>query len=305
MPKVSRRKPPWLQVPLAGGDKHHHLKRDLRERKLYTVCEEAKCPNLGECWSSGTATLMILGEVCTRGCRFCSVASGNPKGVVDADEPSKCAEIVSRMNLNYAVITCVDRDDLPDGGAGHFAAVIDAIRAAKPDCFIEVLTSDYQGERASIEKVLNAKPDVFAHNLETVASLTPTVRDPRATYAQSLAVLQMVKEMEPRGITKSSLMLGLGETHDEVRQSMIDLREVGVDVLTLGQYLQPTRKHLSVQRFLPPDEFDLLADQARRLGFLYVAAGPLVRSSYKAGEFFLANLLAKQRALSVRGAMEV
>lgn len=299
------RKPEWLRISPPRGEKVHEIKQRLRGQKLYTVCEEAKCPNMGECWSEGTATIMILGDVCTRGCRFCAVSSGNPKGVVDAAEPEKCADTVEAMNLNYVVITCVDRDDLPDGGAAQFAAVIQAIRQRKPDCLVEVLTSDYSGNRESVAAIVDAKPDVFAHNLETVRSLTKRVRDPRAGYDQSLRVLEMVKEMEPERITKSSLMLGLGETHDEVLETMRDLRKAGVDVVTLGQYLQPNRKLLPVERYLPPEEFDVLAEQARKMGFLYVAAGPLVRSSYKAGEYFLANHLAKDKALRLRGVLEV
>ncbi len=305
MPSISRRKPPWLQVPLPGGDVHHDLKRSLRARNLHTVCEEAKCPNVGECWSSGTATIMILGEVCTRGCRFCSVKSGNPGGILDADEPKKCAEVVRAMNLNYVVVTCVDRDDLADGGAAHFADVIRAIHAEKPECFVEVLTSDYQGQRDSVAAILEAAPDVFAHNLETVEALTPRVRDPRASYRQSLSVLRMVKEIQPDRITKSSLMLGLGEDENQVRTTLHDMREAEIDVVTFGQYLQPSRKHLSVERFLAPEEFDRWAEEARSLGFLYVASGPLVRSSYKAGEFFLENHLAQKKALALRGVMEV
>jgi len=303
--KKRPRKPEWLRVRPPGGDVHHGIKKDLREKKLFTVCEEARCPNIGECWSEGTATIMILGDTCTRGCRFCAVSSGNPGGWLDPLEPKKCAETVTAMNLNYVVITCVDRDDLPDGGAGQFAKVIEAINAAKPSCFVEVLVSDYQGNRASIARVAEAGPDVFAHNLETVRRLTPRVRDPRAGYDQSLAVLAYVKELEPERITKSSLMLGLGETEDEILATMDDLRAVGCDVLTLGQYLQPTRKHLAVEEFLAPERFDALAMKARARGFLYVASGPLVRSSYKAGELFLANELARRKAYGLRGSMDV
>lgn len=299
------RKPEWLRIPLPGGDSHHGLKKDLREKKLYTVCEEAKCPNIGECWSQGTATIMILGEVCTRGCRFCAVTSGNPRGWLDPLEPQKTADTVAAMNLNYVVITCVDRDDLPDGGAEQFARVIEAVNQAKPDCFVEVLTSDYSGVQSSIRRVADAGPDVFAHNVETVRRLTPKVRDPRAGYDQSLDVLRYVKELEPRRITKSSLMLGLGETRAEIIEAMHDLRAADVDVLTLGQYLQPTRKHLDVVNYLTPEEFDALGEEARALGFLYVASGPLVRSSYKAGEYFLANELARRQAFEVRGSFEV
>lgn len=294
MTKGSIRKPEWLRVSRPGGDKVHDLKQRLRNLNLFTVCEEAKCPNMGECWSQGTATLMILGDVCTRGCRFCAVRSGNPRGLLDPQEPQKCAETVMAMNLTYVVITCVDRDDLPDGGAQQFARVIVAVRHKKPDCLVEVLTSDYCGQHSSIERILAAKPEVFAHNLETVERLTNSVRDPRASYAQSLRVLEMVKEIQPEQITKSSLMLGLGESTQELHATMADLRSVSVDVLTLGQYLQPTANHLKVVRYVPPEEFDALAEAARAMGFLYVAAGPLVRSSYKAGEYFLSNFVRKQ-----------
>ena len=299
--KRPMRKPEWLRVKSPGGDTHHGLKADLRDKSLFTVCEEARCPNIGECWSEGTATIMILGDTCTRGCRFCAVSSGNPGGWLDPLEPRKCAETVATMQLGYVVVTCVDRDDLEDGGADQFARVIRAINEARPSCFVEVLTSDYQGNREHIATVANAGPDVFAHNIETVRRLTPRVRDRRASYDQSLAVLAFVKELEPRRITKSSLMLGLGETEEEVVEAMKDLRAHGCDVLTMGQYLQPTRKHLEVVEYLPPERFDALAEQARALGFLYVAAGPLVRSSYRAGEFFLANELARRQAHALRG----
>jgi len=299
------RKPDWLRVPLPGSGEFHQIKTGLREKKLFTVCEEAKCPNIGECWSEGTATLMILGETCTRGCRFCAVSSGNPNGWLDPLEPAKCADTVVAMQLSYVVVTCVDRDDLEDGGAGQFARVIRAINEAQPDCFVEVLTSDYCGNRAAISQIVEAGPDVFAHNIETVRSLTPSVRDPRATYQQSLDVLAYVKELEPRRITKSSLMLGLGETRTQILETLADLRGVGVDALTLGQYLQPTRKHLDVQEFIAPEVFDDLADQARDMGFLYVASGPLVRSSYKAGEFFLKNELARRKAYELRDKLVV
>lgn len=294
------RKPEWLRVKAPGGDAIHDIKKRLRDQKLFTVCEEAKCPNMGECWNEGTATIMILGETCTRGCRFCAVKSGNPRGWLDPLEPRKCADTVLAMNLNYVVITCVDRDDLPDGGADQFAKTIQAVQLAKPDCLVEVLTSDYSGNRESIAIVADAGPDVFAHNLETVSRLTPKVRDPRAGYRQSLDVLAFVKEREPERITKSSLMLGLGETRDEILETLTDMRRVGVDVVTLGQYLRPTKKHLEVEAYLEPAYFDSLADEAREMGFLYVAAGPLVRSSYRAGEYFLANHLARRQAYNLR-----
>jgi len=301
----AQKKPEWLRVPLPGRGAYHEIKGRLREKGLFTVCEEARCPNIGECWQSGTATIMILGDVCTRGCRFCAVTSGNPGGFVDPREPERCAETVAAMKLRYVVITCVDRDDLPDGGAGQFARVIEAVRAARPECFIEVLTSDYRGDHQQIATVVGAAPEVLAHNIETVRRLTPRVRDPRAGYDQSLAVLAWVKQLEPERITKSSLMLGLGETRVEIMETLADLRAAGTDVLTMGQYLRPTRKHLPVDHYLAPEVFDELADRARELGFLYVASGPLVRSSYKAGDYFLANHLARQKAFALRGAMEV
>ena len=300
------RKPPWLKVPPPGGPTYRKLKATIGDEGLNTVCEEANCPNIGECWERGTATFMILGDVCTRGCRFCAVTSGNPRGWLDPLEPKKCADTVAAMNLRYVVVTCVDRDDLPDGGAGQFAAVIRAIRERKPDCFVEVLTSDYGGKREDIGRVLEAAPDVFAHNVETVKRLTPTVRDRRAGYELSLSVLAQAKQMEPKRITKTSLMLGLGETRDEILETLTHIRDARVDVVTLGQYLQPSRKHLAVASYLAPEVFDELAERAREMGFLYVASGPLVRSSYKAGEYFLANHLARERAYEVRGgAIEV
>jgi len=300
-----KRKPDWLRVKMGGGDTFHDIKRELREKNLYTVCEEARCPNIGECWRDGTATIMILGDTCTRGCRFCNVKSGNPKGFLDRDEPQKCAETVAAMNLNYVVITCVDRDDLPDGGAGQFARVIEAIREARPKCLVEALVSDYQGRKKDIALLADAAPDVFAHNVETVERLTPKVRDPRASYRQSLDVLAYVKAHEPKRLTKSSIMLGLGETREEILQTMADLRQAGVDVVTLGQYLKPSGKHLEVVEYITPEAFDELGERAREMGFLYVASGPLVRSSYKAGEYFLANHLAREQAYALRGVFQV
>ena len=305
MSVTTQKKPDWLRVRLPGGGSYHRIKGRLREKKLVTVCEEAKCPNISECWNGGTATLMILGEICTRGCRFCAVKSGNPKGALDPFEPQKCAETVSAMNLSYVVITCVDRDDLPDGGAAHFAAVIHAVRKTNPNCFIEVLASDYQGCPTSIATVSQANPDVFAHNLETVQRLTPKVRDRRASYEQSLGTLEYVKKLEPDRLTKSSLMLGLGESKTEVLEALHDLRHANVDIVTLGQYLRPSPKHLAVESYVAPEVFDELGEKARQMGFLYAASGPLVRSSYKAGEYFLSSHLARQKALKLRGAFEV
>ncbi len=260
----------------------------LRERGLFTVCEEARCPNLHECWGGGTATLMLLGGVCTRGCRFCAVTSGNPRGALDPDEPRKAAEAVALMELSYVVLTSVDRDDLPDQGAGQFAAAVGAVKAASPATLVETLIPDFRADRACLETLVAGGPDVVSHNLETVERLTPSVRDPRAGYRQSLDVLRLLREIRPALPTKSSLMLGLGEREDEVLAAMDDLRAVGVQFLTLGQYLRPTPKHLPVLEFVPPDRFEDYRVAGEERGFRYVASGPLVRSSYRAGEFYIA-----------------
>lgn len=290
-PVASPRKPDWLKVRAPGGARYADLKGLLKERSLHTVCEEARCPNIGECWAMGTATLMLLGDTCTRGCRFCAVATGNPRGKVDADEPRKTAEAVASLGLNYLVITTVDRDDLEDGGAAHLAETVRRVREASPKTRLEFLVGDFRGRRASLETLLACAPDVFAHNLETVARLTPTVRDRRASYRQSLDVLRTAREIAPRVPTKSSLMLGLGETDDEIREAMRDLRAAGVDFLTLGQYLQPSPKHLPVARFISPAAFETWRVEAEGLGFRHVSSGPLVRSSYKAAELAIRNLL--------------
>lgn len=289
--KVRSPKPAWLKVRAPAGDNYTRIKDLLGELKLATVCQEAKCPNIGECWSGGTATFMLMGEVCTRGCRFCNVKTGNPKGVIDAFEPEKVAYSISQMDLEYVVITSVDRDDLEDQGAEHFARTVRTIKKLSPDLIVEILTPDFRGERACVDTITDAKPDVFAHNIETVERLTPSVRDPRAMYRQSLRVLKMVKERDPERYTKSSLMLGLGETDEEIRQTLRDLREVGCDVVTFGQYLQPTPRHLSVVDYITPEKFAAWQAEAEGMGFLYVAAGPLVRSSYRAGEFFMKGIV--------------
>jgi lipoic acid synthetase len=289
-------KPGWLKVPIPAGPTVARLTRTLRERNLHTVCEEAHCPNMGECWDSGTATFMVLGDTCTRGCRFCAVkthARGNP---VDEGEPRKVAEACAAMGLRYVVLTMVDRDDLPDGGSAHVAATIGAIRSQDPGILVEALVGDFQGEDAQLDTVLAAGPQVFAHNLETVLRLTPRVRDHRCSYVRSLAVLRRAKELRPDVVTKSSLMLGLGEGEREVEQAMDDLREHGVDVVTLGQYLRPSLLHLPVREHVTPARFRALEQRALQKGFLYAAAGPLVRSSYKAAEFFLQGLLRRGRA---------
>jgi len=288
-------KPEWIKVRSAGGERYLELKELLKDLKLATVCQEAQCPNIGECWGGGTATIMLMGEVCTRGCRFCNVKTGNPKGVLDLEEPQKVAYAVSQMNLDYVVLTSVDRDDLEDEGSGHFAETVMRLKELSPSLIVEVLTPDFKGNEEFIGKIVSARPDVFAHNVETVERLTPRVRDPRAGYVQSLRVLELVKELDPSRFTKSSLMLGLGETEEEVRQTLRDLRTVGCDVVTFGQYLQPRPRHLPVEEFIKPEAFRRWQEEAEGMGFLYVASGPLVRSSYRAGEFFMKGVIEKRR----------
>jgi lipoic acid synthetase len=283
-------------VRLPGGPVHAGLKAILRERDLHTVCEEARCPNVGECWGGGTATFMLLGDVCTRGCRFCAVASGDPGGALDPDEPGKIAGAVRAMGLRYVVLTSVDRDDLPDQGAAHFAATVRAIKDVAPDVLVETLIPDFQGREDLLEILLASAPDVLAQNLETVRRLTRTVRDGRAGYEQTLTLLARTKAKRPQVVTKSSLMLGLGEREAEIDQALHDLRSHGVEVLTLGQYLRPTLQHVPVMEYVHPARFDALAERGRQLGFLYVAAGPLVRSSYRAGEYFIEHVLRERRA---------
>jgi lipoic acid synthetase len=289
------RKPEWLKVKLPSGENYKRLKQLTSTLGLNTVCEEAHCPNIAECWGGGTATFMLLGEVCTRGCRFCAVKSGNPNGFVDPFEPLKIAHALKEMNLNYIVLTSVDRDDLPDGGASHFAKTIEETRRLCPNLLIEVLTPDFQGDPAAIQEVVKAHPDVFAHNVETVERLQSVVRDRRANYRQSLSVLKLVKEMDPSIYTKSSIMLGLGETRDEVIQTMKDLLAVQVDLLAIGQYLRPSSWHIKVEEYVHPSTFEEFKRIGESLGFKFVASGPLVRTSYRAGEFFVENLIRKSR----------
>ena len=296
---AAERKPEWLKVRPPGGENFAHLKTLLRGLDLHTVCEEAHCPNVAECWGGGTATIMLLGDTCTRGCRFCAVTSGNPKGAVDPFEPAKVANAIAELGLTYVVLTSVDRDDLPDGGAAHFAQTVRAIKALDPDILVETLVPDFQGDPEAIRTVLGGGQDVFDHNVETVPRLQPIVRDRRANYEQSLFVLRHAKAVRPDVYTKSSIMLGLGETEDEVFETLRDLRAASVDIVTLGQYLRPSSWHLPVQDFVPPEAFDAYRRQAEDLGFLYAAAGPLVRSSYRAGEFFLESVLRRKGA--VRG----
>ena len=291
-------KPDWLKVRAPSGENYTRIKGLLGELKLATVCQEAKCPNMSECWSGGTATFMLMGEVCTRGCRFCNVKTGNAKiglPAVDPFEPEKVAFSISQMKLNYVVITSVDRDDMPDQGSDHFARTVKTIKKLDPNLIVEILTPDFRGDKNLVIHLASARPDVFAHNIETVERLTPSVRDPRAKYRQSLGVLQTVKEYDPKMYTKSSIMLGLGETDEEVLQTLTDLRAVGCDVVTFGQYLQPTEKHLKVIEYITPEKFKSWQNIAEGLGFLYVASGPLVRSSYRAGEFFMKGIINKNR----------
>ncbi|PIT99328.1 MAG: lipoyl synthase [Bdellovibrionales bacterium CG10_big_fil_rev_8_21_14_0_10_45_34] len=291
-------KPEWLRVKAPGGPQYTEIKSMLKDLNLATVCQEAKCPNIGECWSGGTATFMLMGEVCTRGCRFCAVKTGNPKGKIDLDEPKKVGWAIAQLKLDYVVITSVDRDDLPDEGAGHFAECIRTIKKYNPKLLIEVLTPDFKGNKDLIKVIVDEMPDVFAQNIETVEKLTKKVRDPRAGYQQTMDVLKAVKDFDETRYTKSSIMLGLGENEEEVVQTLQDLRNVGCDVVTFGQYLQPTKRHLKVERFYSPKEFDNWKVIAEQMGFLYVASGPLVRSSYKAAEYFMKGVIEKNRSSS-------
>lgn len=290
------RKPDWLRVRAPGGDSYTFLKKTLRERGLYTVCEEAHCPNVGECWGGGTATFMLLGDVCTRGCRFCAVTTGDPGGRVDAEEPRKLAESVSMLGLRYVVLTMVDRDDLADGGAAHVGECIEHLKVHQPELIVEALVGDFRGDGDAVDTVCESGVDVFAHNIETVEHLQRTVRDARCGYRQTLDVLAHARAHRLGPYTKSSIMLGLGETEPQIRATMRDLRGVGVDFLTLGQYLQPTPRHLPVKEWVTPARFDELRQMGEEEGFLYVASGPLVRSSYRAGEFFVESLVRERRA---------
>ncbi len=280
------RKPSWLKVPMPGGERYQKVKETLRTLKLHTVCQEASCPNVGECWGGGTATVMLMGDVCTRGCRFCHVKTAAHPPPLDPDEPRHLAEAIAALGLDYIVVTSVDRDDVPDGGAAHFA---EAIRRLKeiPRLLVEVLTPDFQGDAEAVRTVCRAGPDVFANNVETVRRLTPVVRDAKAGYDQTLAVLALARREFPRVVTKSSIMVGLGETDAELVETMKDLRAAGVEILTLGQYLRPSAWHLPVVEWVSPQKFAALRQAGLGLGFRYVAAGPLVRSSYRAAELFL------------------
>lgn len=284
-------KPPWLKVRAPGGERYNALKETFRSLDLHTVCEEARCPNVGECWSEGTATVMLLGDTCTRGCRFCAVTTGQPRGAVDVREPEHVARALSRMPLQYVVMTMVDRDDLLDGGAGHVAKTVRRLKELRPDMLVETLLGDFGGHLDHVDTTVDARPDVWAHNIEVVRRLQRSIRDVRCSYEQSLGVLRRAKQHAPDAITKSSIMVGIGETDDEVVETMRDLRAAGVDVVTVGQYLRPTPKHAAVDRYVEPERFEAFAREGRSMGFAYVAAGPLVRSSYKAAEVFVRSVL--------------
>ncbi|MBM4344197.1 MAG: lipoyl synthase [Deltaproteobacteria bacterium] len=288
--KVRPRLPAWLRAPLPGGPRYSEIKTRLRDRNLHTVCEEAQCPNIGQCWNEGTATLMLLGDTCTRTCRFCAIKSHPRPAPPDPDEPAKAADQVALMGLDYVVLTSVNRDDLADGGAAQFARTVRAIQDRCPGTLIEVLTPDFQGDLAAVATVLDAAPDVFAHNVETVAPLTSRIRDRRASFDQSCRVLAAAKAHRPQVVTKSSVMLGLGETDAAVWDALRQLRTHAVDAVTIGQYLRPSPWHAEVVRFVEPSEFDAWHAAAMELGFRYCASGPLVRSSYRAGEHYLRGL---------------
>ncbi|MFL5783187.1 MAG: lipoyl synthase [Bacteriovoracaceae bacterium] len=280
-----KRKPEWLKVKLPEGEDFKDIRNNLREKGLATVCEEAKCPNISECWSARTATVMILGDTCTRACKFCHVKTGNPKGFLNPEEIENTSKMVSIMSLRYVVITSVDRDDLPDHGAGHFAAVVERVHKDHPETKVEVLIPDFAGDVGRMHLLAKSNPFVIAQNIETVKRLTHPVRDPRAGYEKTLDCLEFYKKNYPHIQTKTSIMVGLGETWEEIQETLEDVRARGVDIVTFGQYLQPSKRHLPVEKFYTPEEFQELKRMALKLGFKFVASGALVRSSYKAGDF--------------------
>ncbi len=289
--KAQGRKPEWLRARVPSGERFIEVKNNVRQHRLSTVCEESHCPNMGECWNNGTATIMVMGSVCTRACKFCAVDTGNPKGWLDAEEPANTAHSVELMGLRYVVLTSVDRDDLPDGGASHYAACVAAIKERTPEVKVEALTPDFAGNLEHVAVVVASGLDVFAQNVETVERLTHPVRDPRAGYQQTLDVLAFAKRHRPEVLTKSSLMVGLGETDEEIFQCMRDLRDHQVDILTLGQYLRPTVNHLPVERYVTPEQFNQYREVGLAMGFMEVASGPMVRSSYRADMVFAKNNL--------------
>ncbi|KAJ8906153.1 hypothetical protein NDN08_002648 [Rhodosorus marinus] len=302
-PMPEGRRPDWFHVPAPGGDKTRfsELTDSLRDLNLHTVCEEAKCPNIGECWNGGTATIMLLGDTCTRGCKFCAINTASTPPPADESEPFNTAAAIAKWGINYVVLTSVDRDDMPDGGAEHFAQTVKYIKAFDSGILVECLVSDFQGRHSSVQALAQSGLDVYAHNLETVERLQRHVRDRRAGYRQSLDVLKAAKGFRRGLFTKTSLMLGLGETDDEIRQTLRDLRDVDVDVVTFGQYLRPTSKHLSIVEYVTPEKFEMWKEESEKMGFRYVASGPLVRSSYKAGEYFMENMIKEKNKELVEG----
>ena len=285
-------KPQWLKIKLSVNDNFAGIKNTLKKNNLHTVCESAHCPNISECWNTGTATFMLMGDTCTRACRFCSVKTGNPMKKLDDEEPRKLAQAIAEIKLfDYVVLTSVNRDDLEDGGASHFADCIKEIKKSYPEIIVEVLIPDFKGDIDSLKKIIDAKPEVIAHNIETIERLQKKVRDVRANYEQSLRVLENIKKLNQKIYTKSSIMLGLGETDEEVVQAMKDLKAINVDILTIGQYLRPTDWHIPISSFVSPEKFDYFKQKALELGFLFCASGPFVRSSYKAGELFVKNVI--------------
>jgi lipoic acid synthetase len=306
--KPMTRLPSWLKTPIPDGDNFKKIKNDLRGLNLHTVCEEARCPNISECWGGGeksaaTATIMLMGDTCTRGCRFCSVKTAKAPAPLDPHEPENTAEALSRWGLGYVVLTTVDRDDLADGGAHHFAETIMKIKNKAPTMLVEALTGDFQGDLDMVKLVATSGLDVYAHNMETVEELTPSVRDRRAKFRQSLTVLDAAKKAKEGLITKTSLMLGLGETDQQLEATLRELRAVNVDVVTFGQYMRPTKRHMKVEEYVTPEVFEKWRVRALEMGFLYCASGPLVRSSYKAGEAFIENVLKKRRATQSQTAL--
>ncbi|KAL1963773.1 hypothetical protein VTN77DRAFT_7839 [Rasamsonia byssochlamydoides] len=298
--KEMTRLPSWLKTPIPDSENYKRIKKDLRGLNLHTVCEEARCPNISDCWggsskSAATATIMLMGDTCTRGCRFCSVKTSRNPGPLDPHEPENTAEALSRWGLGYVVLTSVDRDDLPDGGARHFAETVIKIKQKAPSILVECLTGDFGGNLDMVSLVARSGLDVYAHNVETVEALTPQVRDYRASFQQSLRVLEAAKRAKPSLITKTSMMLGLGETEDQIWDALRQIRASDVDVVTFGQYMRPTKRHMPVHEYITPDKFELWRQRALDMGFLYCASGPLVRSSYKAGEAFIENVLKKRR----------
>lgn len=296
-------KPPWMKQIIPGGDKYTAIKAKLRELKLHTVCEEAKCPNIGECWTGGetgtaTATIMILGDTCTRGCRFCAVKTSRAPPPPDPEEPAKVAEAIAEWGLEYIVITSVDRDDLPDQGSNHFAETVQRLKSRKPNMLVEALVPDFRGDPECVQRVATSGLDVFAHNIETVEELQSVVRDRRANFKQSLDVLKMAKSMASGALTKTSLMLGCGETPQQIIQTMEKVREAGVDVMTFGQYMRPTLRHMPVSEYVTPEAFEEYRKLGMDMGFRYVASGPMVRSSYKAGEFYIKSMIDEDRKKS-------